>query len=294
MTPDYNPYIQANRLKVGDAIDSTRIVGPDGEPVGLGLNLDPRGTSAPSMFQSFEDVFAAQVQDMTVEQLTKLAQDPAYDGRKKFDPSYIADQKSHGSCNGYAGARALTRARVRRNLPKVLLSGAYLYSLMNGGRDEGSFIEDGVKATVAGCATEATVNWDQIYPSKYDRAKAQAEAAKYKALETDIYTVSTAIGFLTGLALGFDGVCAVHVQNRFMRLGADGIAGVDAGPGNHAVGCDGITYAGGQVCGTGFNSWNLQYGDQGRMLLSPAHWAQTLRYTKFYLIRSTTGEDPLA
>ena len=58
------------------------------------------------------------------------------------------------------------------------------------------------------------------------------------------------------------------------------LAGVDRGPGNHAVGADDAV-----VNGTPrdvfsihidmFNSWGLSFGDKGRCLLSPEHLGRT-------------------
>lgn len=226
--------------------------------------------------------------------ILRIAKEGTADKRNVFAGDWIKDQKNHGSCNGFAGAAALTRARVRRGLERVDLSGAYLYSLINGGRDQGSMLDDGMEALMKrGCATKATVAWNQIYPSQYDRAKADAEAARYKAFEA--YAVKTLPGLWTALAAGWDCVVAVHAGNSFMRVGADGVVGVDNGPGNHAVAADGLYYSArlGELVAAGVNSWGLNYGTQGRMGLTASHFAQTMRFHVFYAIRSTT-DDPEA
>lgn len=252
----------------------------NGEPRKLGTLVPPARVSAFAVFEDTIPVF-------TEDELIAIAKSGDADGRKKFDPSYIADQKSHGSCNGYAGARALTRARVRRGLAPVMLSGAYLYSLINGGSDNGSMLEDGMQAVVKnGVASEATVNWNQIYPNQYDRAKANAEAEKYKGWES--YAVKTQAGLFTAAAKDFDLVVAVDVDNSFMQLNANGFPGSGRGMGNHAVGADGLTYSGGELALTAFNSWNTSYGADGRMLLSWAkHFTRTFTAHVFYAIRST-------
>lgn len=223
--------------------------------------------------------------------LVKLAQYNDTKGRSKFDPSWIMDQKSHGSCNGFAAAGALSRSRVRRGLEKVLLSGAYAYSLMNGGRDQGSTLEDGMRVVQErGIATLQTVPWDAIYPSRYNRAIADAEAARFKAFEC--YQVNTELELFSAVAAGFDVVVAVHVGGSFQRLNSDGIAGVDRGAGNHSVGGDGYAEIKGRLVLDMFNSWNTSFGDQGRCYLTwDGHLAQTVQYHRFYAYRSTT-DDP--
>ena len=263
--------------------DSELIVDGAGEPRRLGCLLPPAGFV--SALPAFED----RVPLLKDTEIQDIAKSGVMDGRKKFDPSFIKDQKSHGSCNGFAGAMALTRARIRRGLDRVDLSGAYLYSLINGGRDQGSMLDDGMQAIQErGVATADTVGWDAIYPSRYDRAKADAEAKRFRGFEC--YAVKTPAGLFSAAALGFDLVVAVHVGNRFMKVDSEGVAGVDNGPGNHAVGADGIVWAKGGPHLTGFNSWNRTYGADGRMLMGWDHFAQPFEHHVFYAIRST-GDD---
>lgn len=263
-------------------MNENEIVDGAGEIRKLGCLLPPAGRVC--ALPVFEDA-APQLTDAEIE---SIARSGVMDGRKKFDSSWIKDQKSHGSCNGFAGAEALSRARVRRGLERVDLSGAYLYSLINGGSDNGSMLVDGMEAIQHGLATEATVGWDAIYPNRYDTAKAKAESDRFKAFEC--YQVRTLKGYWSALALGWDTVVAVHVGNRFMSLDSNGIAGVDSGPGNHAVCVDGLIWVNG-LTGTGANSWNLTYGAQGRMNLVEDHFRQTFPNHGFYAIRSTM-DDP--
>ena len=241
-------------------------------------------------FVSSLPVFGDHVEPLDNATLKRIAKSQTSVGRTLFDSSFIRNQGQYGSCNGFAGAAALTRARIRRGLKRVDLSGAYLYSLINGGHDNGSMLDDGMHALQSrGCATEATVRPHQIYPSKYDRTKANREAAKYKAFEC--YQVTTEPELWTALALGWDVVVAVHVGNNFDRFDRNGIAGVDNGNGNHAVMCDGLVYADGEICGDGVNSWGTGWGSKGRMLLRWSHFKRTIGVHSFYAIRSTTDGD---
>lgn len=256
---------------------------PDGTPVYTGL-LIPASLS--TAFPVYEDAGPM----LTDEQVVAVAKLRSKHGGDRFGSGYIKNQRNHGSCQGFASAAAVTRARVRRGLARVDLSGAYAYSLVNGGRDQGSMLEDGMAACAAkGYATEATVGWDAIYPSRYDRAKADAEAARFRAFE--VYAVRSAAGLFSALAGGFDCVVAVHADSEFMRLDARGVAQGGSGPGNHAVGCDDLWWDG-ELIAAGYNSWDVTYGFQGRMGLTwNRHFGPTTRYHVFYAIRSTS-DDP--
>lgn len=261
----------------------------DGQPKGTGLLMPAVPCS--SVLPVWEDKLPV----WNTAEIEGIAKSGLMDGRKLFDSSWIKDQRSHGSCNGFGGAAALSRSRVRRGLSRVDLSGAYLYSLINDNRDQGSMLDDGMAAIQSrGIATEATVKWNQIYRHQYDREQADAEASRYKAFEA--YAVKTLPGLWTALAAGWDCVVAVHAGNNFMRVGGDGIVGVDAGPGNHAVACDGVYYSDltlGGLVASGVNSWGTSYGTDGRMGLTEAHFRQTMQYHAFYAIRSTTdGNEP--
>lgn len=258
---------------------------PDGQIVGTGLQFPTNAKENTSL-----DVYEASGPMLTKTEIIKAAKSGEFDGRKKFDVSWVKNQRIHGSCNGFSEASALSKARVRRGLKRVDLSGAYAYSLINGGMDRGSQLESGmIKAQSVGIATEKTVPWDKIYPHLYDSEKANKEASQYKAFEC--YAVNTWLGLLSALAAGFDVVTAVHVGGNFMRVSGDAaIAGVDYGPGNHAISVDGLIWAG-EVVPTAQNSWGTSYGVNGRMQLMEAHFSEPSRYHMSYAIRSTTDSE---
>lgn len=54
------------------------------------------------------------------------------------------DQNGYGMCNASATAAALEICRAYRGLAPVYLSGGDLYGRINGGRDQGSLLEDGL------------------------------------------------------------------------------------------------------------------------------------------------------
>lgn len=261
---------------------NTILILPDGTQVGTGLQIP---VSTASAFPAYE----ASGPMLSMPEILDIAKSGTQRGRDRFDVTFIKNQRSHGSCQGFASAAATTRARIRRGSKRVDLSGAYAYSLVNGGRDNGSMLEDGMIACEEGYATEETVGWDAIYPNRYNVAKAKAEAARFKARE--VYAVRTEQALFSALAVGFDCVVAVHADNGFMSLDGRGVAQGGNGPGNHAVGADGLTYDG-ELIADGYNSWDVSYGDRGRMGLTwSRHFRPTNPHHCFYAIR-TASDDP--
>ena len=250
-----------------------------------------RNSPALATMTTFEDLLAASgVPVFSDSDLEAIAKSGVMDGRKKFGSQFVDDQKSHGSCNGFSQAGVTGNARYRRGEPLVRLSGAYAYSLMNGGRDRGSALADSMANCVAkGICRAEFCNWQQIYPSLYDRAKCDADAANFKGLMS--YPATTLAGYWTGLAMGFDGGCAVMAGRNFMSTNSEGYAGTDSGGGNHAVRCDGLVWGSQGLTGTGVNSWGTSYGDGGRMLLHAGHFRQTFGYHTFWILPATT-DDP--
>ena len=240
-----------------------------------------------SAFPTFEAVF--EVWDD--KQIRRVISDPNRMPRRRlFGDKWMMDQKSHGSCNGFASAGVYSKCRKLRGInDDLLFSGAFAYSLMNGGQDNGSALEDGIKKLLSdGLCLATTVTWDMIYPQQQP-SHAKAEAAEHKGFIA--YPCETIQGLRTGLAKGFPAVVAVHAGKRFQTLNSSGVAGVTDGGGNHAVHVDDLCLVGGKEVYDMANSWNLSYGTRGRAYLTESHFAQTFKRHKFYLCASTQEAD---
>lgn len=231
------------------------------------------------------------------DQIEELITDPKrVAGRRMFGTEWVMDQKSHGSCNGYAGAAGLSKARYLRGIrDKLLLSGAYVYSKINGHQDRGSILEDGMAAIQEyGACPLSLVGWDAIYPERQPRT-ADAEAAKHRGLAC--WAIQTKQGFRTALALRTPVIVAVQAGSRFQQLSSGGIAGVNSGVGNHAVHCDDIRIINGVEVYDHQNSWGISYGQMGRSYLTWDHFVDTFRgeghrgMHLFYAIGSTEESE---
>lgn len=211
-------------------------------------------------------------------------------GRKRFGSAWIKNQGSRGSCNGYAGAKATERARVLRGADHTELSGEDLYAQINGGRDNGSGLQNGMNALVrSGVAPEAMVPHQEFRESRIS-SEAKAARSRFKLLEP--LGVDTWQELCSGLAIGFVGVVAVHASNAWSRLDGNGVCGRSQGAGNHSVCVDDIVYIGDDPFVDMANSWGTGWGVGGRGYLNwDLHLSRPNQYHDFYLL-PTTIDDP--
>lgn len=208
--------------------------------------------------------------------LTAPKIDPAewqpVDRRKRFNMGdWSLDQRSHGSCVGFSSAAALARLRVAEGQQFQRLSGAFIYSHINGGRDNGAIISDSLDVLKQqGTCLETECGWDQIYPNQIPNSARQT-AKRFKVLEA--YRVDTWAEAISAIQLGFILVGAVMVGDNFFRLDNNGVSGFDRGPGNHAVCFDGCGFLpSGQPFLDLPNSWGLTFGENGRTKITEKHF----------------------
>lgn len=211
------------------------------------------------------------------------------DRRTTMGSDFILDQKSHGSCVGFGTAGALMRCAFLNGFPFQRLSGSYVYSFINGGRDQGANIANALAVIVEkGTPGEQFCGWDNIYPSRIS-AEARNDAANHKALEC--YVAETFAEMMTAIQLpGFIPVFAVQVGGSFTSLDSEGVCGFDRGSGNHCVHADGA-----KKLARGWtidmpNSWNLTFGQRGRGRLTARHVEEV--YQECFVIRAPNVADP--
>lgn len=213
-------------------------------------------------------------------------------GRKRFlGTNWIKNQGRRGSCNAYAAASALERARDLRGEPRVILGPEFLYAHINGGRDQGSMLDKGMKALqVLGCPPKEYVPYESFRRDEQTK-EGFDNAARFRILEP--YAIHTEEEIATALALNFMVVVATHVSDAWMRLDAEGVAGGSNGPGNHAVGCHDVRIGkDGFYQFDHFGSWGLRYGQEGCAWLTwRRHLASTIRFHQFYAVPTTIDDD---
>lgn len=211
----------------------------------------------------------------------KVAAVPLYVGEvlpeselREFDdwPKAVAikDQDGKGACNGHATATAAELARFVEGMGHVPLSAWWVYSILCNGVDRGSNILDAYELIGKdGVAPESTVDYGIINPRKLT-AEAKAAAPRFRVEQGE--SLKTWRQITSAVMLRQSLNISVCVGRRFNNLDAEGVVGVDRGPGNHAV-CVGLglkkSAKHGWLVKMG-NSWSTQWGQDGFCWLSEA------------------------
>ena len=254
---------------------------PNGKQFGTGLQL-------PSVRPMTMSAFADEVPVWTAEQIREVVTDTSWTSAREIFPAaqYQTDQGTSSACNGFAATKALTKARVLRGLPFEKLSGYSLYAQINGGRDQGSMLDDGMHAIMnTGCAPESMILRGALYMSQIP-GTARNEFVNFRAEKC--YRCDAELELATALAMRFMCVVATHVGDSWYRLNSDGVAGATRGVGNHAVQVDDVRWRNNQFQFDHDGSWGLSYGQQGRAWLTwSGHLSEPNKYHAFYCIPTT-------
>jgi hypothetical protein len=146
----------------------------------------------------------------------------------------LLNQRSHGSCVGFAAAGALMWDLWSLGYPlSGKLSGAYIYAWINGNRDAGASIPAALTALKEhGTCLESTVGWDTIYRRNMPSG-ADAEAQRFKLETGSRLSGHDAIG--SALQVGKCVEIGVQAGRRFGTLDDEGILGYDGRGSNHAT-----------------------------------------------------------
>ncbi len=187
-----------------------------------------------------------------------------------FNPR-ILNQIQNG-CVGHGGDTMFELGWMQsgQDLPTDGFSPTFLYAQLNGGVDQGAMIGDLIGALTG----VGQVTADDFPESKYlfrdgIPPALKAEAAKYQADE--MYAFSTWAELGTALSRGFGVADSVMVGRTFMNIDANGVVGVDRGPGNHCVCAGGLRKLSGGWQAHHQNSWGATFGQSGRFYTTQDH-----------------------
>lgn len=263
----------------------------DDHEFGLGLLMPDEKTLA---FPKLEEKPGLELLDFDAIRKIIESEDFSF-GQKMFDTSWITNQNGYGSCAGYGAASALAKARVLGGQPRVDLSGDYAYSKVNGGRDRGSMLDANMRSiTKNGVATAETVPLGGIYPSKYDRAKADAEAQRFRAHEC--FAITDEKSMATALVNRFPVVIAIHVTRSWQSFDADDILAPARGPGNHCEHVDDIKWSARRGCFLyrKATSHGKRYSGDGYCWTTwKDHYHHTIKNHVFYAVPSAIYDPEL-
>ena len=260
---------------------------PNGSLVRTG-NIKPE-TRPVSVFRNYpeEDLY-------TFEQCMKILTNPKRKRAREIDfCKRITNQGQRSSCNAYAAGRALEKARGFTGQEPIELGYEHIYAGINGGRDQGSHLEAGMRwITEHGCCTRDMIPY-QAYLKRDVSIEASRIGRNFRAFECYALPKSPSLfwrALITALCRREPVVVAVHVGRNYMR--SDKVAGFDSGPGNHAVHADDVAFK--TTSPRTFDdliidvagSWDRSWGYQGRGYHQLQHFVQPLQYHVMYAIRS--------
>ncbi len=209
------------------------------------------------------------------------------------DPHWVkeGDQKQVGSCNGWQTTSIASKLRWLRGIQDgLVLSGSYLYSLINGGNDNGSALQDDIGAMTTYGACPASMcdanTWHRNQTKQFD-----SEAAKHKQL--DWHPVKSLDGFWSAIYWGALGGACLDANNAFANYNGNGIAPTGSGIGNHATHVDDVVIYKGSLAGETVNNWGLGWGSNGRGLVNTGTYQRSFQNHQFYVAFSTAEADPV-
>jgi hypothetical protein len=182
---------------------------------------------------------------------------------------WYPDQRQCNGCTGFSSAMAISKARALAGQPPKKLSGAYLYSLINGGRDSGSNIGDALDAAQKyGVCEEAICDIHKGYDVIYRKATKQfdADAARFKVEPVQCVRIESAEEAVTALLRGGILEFAVRAGGSFGRLDDEGVSAFSSGFSNHAVHADGLKKTNKHGWCIDAQTWTPDFADRSRWL----------------------------
>lgn len=202
----------------------------------------------------------------------------------------IRDQDGHGSCTGSI-AYALMMARALEGAPPQVLSGAYCYSWINGGQDNGGTIDDAANEIVQhGTCLQSTVGEQQIYRRQIT-ASADTEAQRFKAASK--IPVANFDEVVSALLLRWVVYFGTDVGRSFEPDGQGFLPDQNGSAGGHALyASPGLKKRGSKWYVRVPNSWG-NWGVNG-MCWMPESYFQDSRYGLGYALRpgADVSDDP--
>jgi hypothetical protein len=205
----------------------------------------------------------------------------------------VYDQDGRGQCASSSACTLVEASYWMAGLSCPKLSAGDLYSRVNGGRDQGSMLEDNMEELLTnGVATAATVPyvWDG---RRHDTAAVKAERAKRKVVE--VYVCPTFEATVSALQQGF--LCQVGLMwyNNY-NPGSDGwLPSRGTGrPGGHAL----MAYGCAKNPRTGEwgllirNSWNAKWGIGGNCIIPKSDFGRDIG--GFWAVRAVRQADAVS
>ena len=226
----------------------------------------------------------------------------AIDITQELGPDTIWSQGNKSSCNAYMVARMIATLIWLNTGRWIKLCPEFIYMLINGGRDQGSMLDDGMVAAYDhGCPEFGALPYQSYQKNKhfdkFVQAKGQAmqkRLGEAEQMPTDGGAEKCWWALISCISGRGTVGLAVHVGGRYMDSGK--MAGVDRGPGNHAVPGDALVKLCDKprsVADIGISvpgSWGKAFADGGRAVHTIKNIENTYQNHALYGARSVFTE----
>ena len=216
--------------------------------------------------------------------------------RKIFDNHWVIEgnQESQPSCNGWMTAMIESELRWLRGIQDgLVLSGSYVYSLINGTAEggsgqNGSALVDDIQAMDQHGAPAASRCGPNMI-NRHQTKQFDAEASAHKCLNW--MPVKSLDGFWSALYWGAIGGSCLDANNAYANYSGSGITPTGGGIGNHANRVRDVEVYNGSLVGLAANNWGLGWGLNGTGLVNSDTYARPFQNHQFYVAFSTAEAD---
>ena len=183
----------------------------------------------------------------------------------------VEDQGRFGSCVGQGTTKGFTYAWLISGQTPQLFSPTFVYAHINGGRDQGAQVSDGLKTIKEnGVCLLDQFGPDKIYLRDVSPAAKQT-ALRFRVIEA--YKINSWIELGSALSSGMLVVSGIGVGNNFSNLDRNGVAPLpDQVVGGHCMAHIGLKKIAGQWKAETQNSWSTSWGQGGFCYLQKDAW----------------------
>jgi hypothetical protein len=183
----------------------------------------------------------------------------------------VWNQGQHGACVGHGSATAFTFAWLISGQAYHEFSPTSIYARINGGRDQGAQVGDGLLCLKKyGAALMSQFGEDKIWEQQLT-ADVRKTATRFRVVEA--YKINDWTEMGTALMKGFMVVSGLAVGDNFSNLDRNGVAPLpDRVTGGHCLAHYGLRQVGGTFVAKTRNSWGMSWGVGGDCYLQKDAW----------------------
>lgn len=201
----------------------------------------------------------------------------------------ILDQKATSSCVGHGCCSGMEMCWLQSGRPYQRFNPYFIYGLINGGKDAGAMISDGLKALMQyGVCMREALQAGVMFKNQFPQS-AFNNAGRFKLVQA--YRCATFEDICSALTLGFVCPLGIMVGQNFSNVDSEGIAPLpNGGGGGHCV--LGVSLKKHSRYGWLIkiqNSWGRNFAKSGYCYIHKGHF-QSMRPDAFAM--QSIADDP--